>query len=155
MLEIGLGSFYLSEEPARKHSPARFEDSAGKNSQPDRPRVLVVDDEKLIADTCAEILEISGYHARTAHDGWSALEIMAEFQPDYVLTDVLMPGMNGMELGIAVSRMSPQTRVLLFSGQAGISDILLEGHRQGYQFELIAKPIHPDKLIEYFRKLKR
>ena len=62
-----------------------------------------------------------------------------------------MPGMNGVELAIAMSKMFPAARILLFSGQAGISDILLDGHRQGFEFELIAKPIHPLKLIELLK----
>jgi hypothetical protein len=59
--------------------------------------------------------------------------------------------MNGVELAIAISKMFPTARILLFSGQAGISEILLEGQRQGFEFELIAKPIHPLKLIERLR----
>jgi hypothetical protein len=60
--------------------------------------------------------------------------------------------MNGVELAIAVRKMHPLTRILLFSGQAGISDVLLDGQRRGFEFELIAKPIHPLKMIE---RLKR
>jgi hypothetical protein len=60
--------------------------------------------------------------------------------------------MNGVELAIAVSEMWPTTRILLFSGQAGISDALLQGHEQGYDFELVAKPVHPIKLIERLQK---
>jgi CheY-like chemotaxis protein len=62
-----------------------------------------------------------------------------------------MPGMNGVELAISISKMFPAARIMLFSGQAGISDILMEGYRQGFEFELIAKPIHPLKLIEHLK----
>lgn len=119
-----------------------------------RPRVLVVDDEKLIADTMSKILEQEGFQAVAVYDGWAAVEIAAKFRPDYLLTDVLMPSMNGVELAIAISKMLPMAKILLFSGQAGISDILLEGHRQGYEFELAAKPIHPEKLIERLKSIK-
>jgi len=60
--------------------------------------------------------------------------------------------MNGVELAIALQKNFPKSSILLFSGQAGISEILLEGHRQGYQFELLAKPIHPLKLIERLKE---
>jgi DNA-binding NtrC family response regulator len=60
----------------------------------------------------------------------------------------LMPKMNGVELAIATRKMSPTTRILLFSGQAGISEILLQGRERGYEFELVAKPIHPMRLVE-------
>jgi hypothetical protein len=46
----------------------------------------------------------------------------------------------------------PALKIFLFSGQVGISEILLDGQRRGYQFELIAKPIHPLKLIERLRQ---
>lgn len=59
-----------------------------------------------------------------------------------------MPRMNGVELAIAVRKMFPETKIVLFSGQAGISEILLNGQRQGFQFELLPKPMHPLKLIE-------
>lgn len=113
-----------------------------------RMKVLVVDDQKLIADTLAEILTNAGFEAVAAHDGWEALEVAALFRPDWVLSDVLMPRMNGVELAITVQQNYPRTAVLLFSGQAGISEILDEGKQRGYEFELIAKPVHPIKLIQ-------
>ncbi len=82
------------------------------------------------------------------------MDMAAEFQPDYLLTDVLMPRMNGVELAIYVRKMLPTVKILLFSGQAGISEILLQGREQGYEFELLAKPIHPLKLIERLQNQK-
>lgn len=120
--------------------------------QPERTKVLVVDDQRLIADTLAEILEDAGFQALAAHDGWEALEVAARFRPDWVLSDVLMPRMNGVELAITLRQNYPGTSILLFSGQAGISEILMEGQRKGYEFELIAKPIHPLKLIERLKE---
>jgi CheY-like chemotaxis protein len=116
------------------------------------PRVLIVDDERLVADTLTEILNSAGYHVATAYDGWTALEAASRFKPDYLLSDVLMPDMNGVELAIAMRTLHPALKIFLFSGQVGISEILLDGQRRGYQFELIAKPIHPLKLIERLRQ---
>lgn len=79
------------------------------------------------------------------------MELIAKIQSDYLLTDVLMPDMNGIELAIAVSKLLPSTKILLFSGQVGISDILMEGQEQGYEFDLVAKPIHPAKFIEILK----
>jgi CheY-like chemotaxis protein len=62
-----------------------------------------------------------------------------------------MPKMNGVELAITIRKMYPSTRIMLFSGQAGISNILLDGQRLGFEFELIAKPLHPLKVIEHLR----
>jgi CheY-like chemotaxis protein len=115
---------------------------------PVKPRVLIVDDERLLADTTAAILGSAGFRTKTAYDGWEALETARSFHPDYLLTDVMMPLMNGVELAIAITKMLPSTKILLFSGQAGISDLLEEGHSQGYEFPLLAKPVHPLRLIE-------
>lgn len=152
---IGSRSIYLGQESVRNLPKNLSRDSKATENRTARPRVLIVDDEKLIADTCAEILEAAGFHTQTAYDGWAALEMVAQFQPDYLLADVLMPRMNGVELAIYVSKMFPDARILLFSGQAGISEILLQGHEQGYEFELVAKPLHPIKLIEHLQKQRR
>lgn len=125
-----------------------------KDVRAGRPKIIVVDDQRLIADTMAEILEGAGFHAIPAYDGWAALEVAARFKPDFLLSDVLMPHMNGVQLAIAIRRNYPKTRILLFSGQAGISKIVEEGQQQGYDFELVAKPIHPLKLIERLRDQK-
>ena len=148
MFEMPSGSVFLIDRFSRNEGMLPSDEAGSK--QPDRslPKILVVDDEKRIADTLSEILEMSGFHVATAYDGWDALEAAARFHPDYLLSDVLMPRMNGVDLAIAMRKMYPDAKILLFSGQAGISEILLAGHRQGFEFELIAKPIHPLKLIE-------
>jgi len=134
----------------------RFSAADGMEStSPDtrKPRILVVDDEKRIADTVAEILNLSGFEAVAAYDGWSALEAALRFSPDYLLSDVLMPRMNGAELAIAIRQSRPATKILLFSGQAGISEILHSAQERGYAFDVLAKPVHPAKLIERLREL--
>ena len=120
---------------------------SGKNRKK-KPTVLVVDDERLIADTMAEILKRSGFHAQCAYDGQSALALAIQLNPDYVLTDVVMPKMNGVQLAIAVRKALPETEILLLSGQAGVTEILERGRKEGYSFELIAKPVHPEKLLQ-------
>ena len=155
MQKIGSGSIYLADELKRDSAADLCRDAEATENEVARPRVLIVDDEKLIADTCAEILDGAGFDTKTAYDGWAALEMVREFQPDYLLTDVLMPRMNGVELAIYVSKMLPAAKVLLFSGQAGISEILLQGNEQGFEFELVAKPIHPIKLIERLQQRAR
>jgi CheY-like chemotaxis protein len=115
--------------------------------------VLVVDDERLLADTTAAVLRRAGFDTRTVYDGFSALEMIPSFHPDYLLTDIMMPGMNGVQLAIAIARMHPLTKIMLFSGQAGITDILEESQAKGYEFPLLAKPVHPVKLVEGLKSL--
>jgi CheY-like chemotaxis protein len=148
MFEMPSGSIFLIDRFSRNEGILPSDEAGSKQPQRSLPKILVVDDEKRIADTLSEILEMSGFHVATAYDGWDALEAAARFHPDYLLSDVLMPRMNGVDLAIAMRKMYPDAKILLFSGQAGISEILLAGHRQGFEFELIAKPIHPLKLIE-------
>ena len=113
----------------------------------DRTRILIVDDQQLIADSLAEILRMEGFDALAVYNGWDALETMQRFQPAWLLSDVLMPKMNGVQLAITIRQQYPKVDILLFSGQAGISEILHDGHKRGYEFELIAKPVHPLKLV--------
>ena len=119
----------------------------------DCPTVLVVDDEEIVANTTVEILNMAGFCAFVAYDGQMALELTAKFRPDILLTDVVMPGMNGVELAVAIANSQPNTRILLISGQAGTIDMLEKARHDGHNFEVVAKPIHPVKLIEHLKKL--
>jgi CheY-like chemotaxis protein len=144
-------TFSAEESLGGRADPARATKQPGRQkAQP--LKVLVVDDQRLIADTLAEILENAGFDAVAAYDGFEALEKAARFHPDWILSDVLMPRMNGVELAIAIRKNYPNAAILLLSGQAGISGILEDGRLQGYQFELIAKPIHPLKLIDRIKE---
>lgn len=118
-----------------------------------RPRVLVVDDELLIAQTVAAILNANGFDALEAYNGEEALDAARRHKPHIVLTDVLMPKMSGVELGIKLRKEFPATRVLLFSGQAATSELMRQAQEEGYTFELFPKPIHPDDLIAKLRAL--
>lgn len=110
-------------------------------------RVLVVDDERLIAETVTAILNENGFEAVEAYTGEEALEAARKFHPDIVLSDVLMPKMSGVELGIKIHREFPGTRVFLFSGQAATSELMRKAQDDGCTFELLPKPIHPEELI--------
>lgn len=116
-----------------------------------RPRVLVVDDERLIASTVAAILNANGFEAVEAYSADEALAKVRSFQPDILLSDVLMPRMSGVELGIEVQREFPDARIVLFSGQAATSELMHKARLDGYDFELFPKPIHPDDLIARLR----
>jgi DNA-binding response OmpR family regulator len=148
MFEMPSGGFLLIDRFSRNEGMPLSDEGDSIEPQRSLPTIIVVDDERRIADTLTEILEMAGFRVATAYDGWEALRVAARFRPDYVLSDVLMPRMNGVNLAIAMRKIYPDARILLFSGQAGISEILLDGLRQGFEFELIAKPIHPLKLIE-------
>ena len=111
-------------------------------------RVLIVDDEQMIADTLAQILNASGFEATAAYHGEAAIAEASNFEPDILLTDVIMRGMSGIEAAIAVAKILPRCRIILFSGQASTADLQQRAQAQGYNFELLAKPIHPEKLLK-------
>jgi DNA-binding response OmpR family regulator len=120
-----------------------------------RAFILVVDDEKRIADTLAFILESKGYVSEAAYDAATALEICRARTPRLVISDVVMPGMNGIELGIVIRRDFPTCQVLLFSGQAATAEMLEGASAHGHTFELLAKPVHPVELLEKVEQLLR
>jgi len=112
------------------------------------PRIVVIDDEKRIADTLALILRSKGYMAEVAYDGRSGLAACSEFFPQLVISDVVMPGMSGIEVAIEIRRLFPHCKILLYSGQAATAQMMEEARSRGYDFELLAKPVHPVQLLE-------
>ena len=114
----------------------------------DRQVVLVVDDEPLVADTLAAILSQAGFAAKSAHSGKAALNSAREIEPGFLLTDVQMPEMDGIELAMTMADEFPSCEILLFSGHATNAD-LVGARAAGYDFSLMEKPIHPSQLVNY------
>jgi CheY-like chemotaxis protein len=112
-----------------------------------KPRVLVVDDEQVIADTLAKILDLNGYEASAVYSGTAAVESARSLQPDLVISDVIMADMNGIEAAIHIRSFLPSCKILLFSGQAATADLLENARAQGHEFEILAKPVHPADLL--------
>ncbi len=128
--------------------PGRGSDTA---SDTPAPRILVVDDESIIADTICQILNRNGFIAEAAYSGEQAIAAAKKHCPELVLSDVLMPHIDGVETAIQISQLCPDTRIVLFSGQAATIEILSRAKERGYTFELLAKPIHPTQLIKHLR----
>lgn len=131
--------------------PADDVDEKDQGSSPRRRKVLVVDDEALIADSMAEILNRNGFEAIATYSGSNAIDLAREMCPDIVMSDVLMPRVNGVQAAIAILESCPTARVLLFSGQAATADILQKARAAGHEFELLPKPIHPQQLLNKLR----
>ena len=111
-------------------------------------KIIVVDDEPIIADTLVNILEGEGHDALAVSHGESAVKWAKLVLPDAVISDVIMPGMDGIETAKAIVKVLPQCRIILFSGQAATVDLLAKARAEGYIFEVLPKPINPDKLLE-------
>jgi FixJ family two-component response regulator len=112
-----------------------------------RPRVYVVDDEGTIATTLALILNNAGYAAKAFLDPIEAMASAALDTPDIVITDVMMPRMNGVDLSIHFRETYPACRILIFAGHGSTGDLLKVARSRGYDFELLSKPMHPKDLL--------
>ena len=119
------------------------------------PRIYVVDDEWIIAESLAAILSKDGFQAQAFHNPCQAMVRAMGQPPDVLITDVMMPGMTGVELAIALRSAGQNCRILLFSGQSGAMDLLCDARRRGFDFELLNKPVHPLQLLLRLRHLKR
>ena len=111
-------------------------------------RILVVDDDTAIADSLAVILNSSGYHTKAVHSAEEAIEESVLLAPDVLITDVIMAGMSGIDLAIHISNTVPTCKIILFSGQAQTPELLREAEENGYRFELLHKPVHPQVLLQ-------
>ena len=116
-------------------------------------RVLILDDEQIIANTLALILNRSGFEARAVYNGEAAIEAARELSPDVLISDVIMQGMTGIDAAIRISEIVPHCRVILFSGQAATSDLLQRAQANGHRFELLVKPVHPRALLDRLNEI--
>jgi CheY-like chemotaxis protein len=119
----------------------------GEMTETRKMKILVADDERIIADTLVIILNQAGFDARAVYSGESAVELAQSFQPDMLISDVVMQGITGIEAAIQVRSKLPLCKILLFSGQAATTDLLEEARRRNYEFEILSKPVHPADLL--------
>ena len=110
-------------------------------------RVLVVDDEWPISESLAMILSHSGFAAKTARSGEQAIEMARVFQPDLLISDVVMCGISGIEAANEILDFLPTCKVILFSGQATTLD-LSRRSRSAESYEILSKPVPPDVLLQ-------
>ncbi len=122
----------------------------GRFGEVRRERVLVVDDEPDLAESCAFFLERAGHEAHCATSGPQALELMAEAPFALVVSDVRMPRMSGMELLAAIKARDPDVEVLLITGYPDLQVAVL-AIKQG-AFDYLAKPYAEKDLIERVEK---
>ncbi|HEY3626341.1 MAG TPA: response regulator [Terracidiphilus sp.] len=111
-------------------------------------RVLVVDDDAVIADSLAVILIANGYHAKPVHSAEEALEESVLLAPDVLISDVVMTGMSGIDLAIHITNTVPTCKIILFSGQAQTANLLAVAEERGYRFELLQKPVPPQMILQ-------
>ena len=120
-------------------------------STPDlsRLRVLIVDNERLIADSLAMIAETKGCIVRTAYDGAQAASIADEFNPHACITDLVMPAMDGVELASWLGEHQPGCKVLLISAYLGSDEAIDRLIPHDLERTALPKPIHPTEIFKF------
>ena len=113
-------------------------------------KVLVVDDEEVIRDVCAQILTNEGYEVATASSGKQALRMVSEITYDAVVTDIMMPDMSGLELLEILRSTNLDVCMIVITG-LGTFDMATQSDRLGAR-EFVVKPFTPDELSEAVRK---
>ncbi|MEM7354543.1 MAG: response regulator [Acidobacteriota bacterium] len=102
-------------------------------------RLLVVDDNEGMVATLEDILGAAGYCIDVAYSGHEAVERVKQRQPDGILMDIRMPGMNGVEAFREIKRLSPESFVIFMTAYA--ASALVEDAKQEGAIEVIAKPL--------------
>jgi CheY-like chemotaxis protein len=117
-------------------------------------RVLVVDDDPGVRDTISDLLRAEGCEVSTAGNGRVALDQLERERFDFVVSDVVMPEMDGYELYKAVRHMAPDTHVVLMTAFYYDKDHILKRSRlEGLEGVLFKKPIDPDRLRQTLENL--
>jgi DNA-binding NtrC family response regulator len=119
-------------------------------SEQARPRVLVVDDDRILADSLALILRGRGFDSRSVYSGEDAAELALSWDPNAVIADVVMGKMDGVTLAIYLAQALPSCKVILMSGNMATEQLIDNSKKLGHDFPLLAKPFPPDSMFELF-----
>ena len=117
------------------------------------PRIFVVDDEISIAKMMSVILQMNLFDAVPFSDPKAALDAALVNPPDYLISDIAMQGMTGIELAVMVQREIPSCKIILFSGQVGAAEMIQDARREGHSFAFLQKPIPPTELVKAIKNL--
>ncbi|MCJ7831050.1 MAG: response regulator, partial [Dehalococcoidia bacterium] len=113
-------------------------------------RVLIVDDEEQMRELLAKVLEKNGYQVTTAGDGGQALALLEKEPMDLVVTDVRMPGLDGMEALKAIKELNPEIVVIIMTAFGSI-DQAVQAVKEG-AYDYINKPFKIDEMLLTIRK---
>jgi DNA-binding NtrC family response regulator len=111
-------------------------------------QVYVVDDDPLIASNLTAILTDCGYDVTFFTDPLDVLKFVAHGSPAFLISDVAMPGITGIQLAMEVRSRCPNCRIFLMSGQDSIETELANAGATAQEFPLFHKPFHLSDLLE-------
>jgi CheY-like chemotaxis protein len=114
----------------------------------DMQRVLVVDDDRVVADTLTRIFERDGFQCRTAYGSGDALECARDFVPDLLLCDVSMPGRDGLALVCDITREFPMCRIIVLTAfYSNLGNVREQSDRLPRPMGILTKPCQPSELL--------
>jgi PAS domain S-box-containing protein len=146
---LGKGSEFIIRMPAEARPAPAIQDTL--HAAPPavtKRRILVVDDNVDAAHVLASLLMKYGHDVRTAHDGQAAIALSETFQPEFILLDLGMPGMSGLEVARRVRqrKRTPEPLIIAVTGW-GKPDDVLRSHDAGFDLHLV-KPVEEAQLVQ-------
>jgi signal transduction histidine kinase len=115
-----------------------------KQIMADQEKILIIDDEEIVRDSCIHILAKGNYKIVTAQNGEEGLEILESFKPDLALVDLKMPGLSGYEVLDRIHEYDPTIVTIVITGFATV-DAAVESMKKG-TYDFLPKPFKPDEL---------
>lgn len=111
-------------------------------------RILVVDDDRLVADTLALIFVKNGFEARAAYSADQALETARTFHPNLLLCDVTMPGRDGLALVYDITHEFPSCRIIVLTGfYSNLKSVREQSNKLARPVGIFTKPCQPTELL--------
>lgn len=114
-------------------------------AETDGRTVLVIDDDRVLADTLSDILRKHGFKPVALYSGEEALELAARFRPDVVLSDIRMSRLDGIEAAKRIRALHPDCRIILFTAHTVTKALTRLIH--GLGFEILPRPLHPELVL--------
>lgn len=114
--------------------------------------ILIIDDDELLCDMVAQLLELEGYSVAVAHDGRKGLEMVGQMQFDCILLDLVMPKMDGLQFMRRIAEEMPGHPPIVVISASVTNDILAEGRDFGVR-GMIRKPVNAQDLVAAIEKV--
>lgn len=149
-IQLAIGRLHLSAEVVLCDSPHEKGRDVWRMGG---RRILIVEDEKVVADTLGQILGANGYEIRVVYSAEDAVVVISSWPPDLAILDVMLPVMNGIELAVILKENLPRCHVLLFSGQPSVEALMQKARNEGHEFDILAKPVHPTVMLDAISNL--
>ena len=113
-------------------------------------KVLIADDERVFATTMAMILQHEGYIPQAVHSGEDAVTAARTFKPDFLVSDIIMLGLTGIEAALEIRLFCPEVRVILYSSYYPTSNVL--DPAEGQDFRFVLSPFSPQELLAMLKE---